>query len=132
MGEKTWADILDTCDLIYSKNNPLLPSIKRDDNGNVVSLNQLSLGNWMRHNLNNLIKEHPEALKSANLLINCHINDEMGSAIAAKGIHETLTKFEISHQYELYNDPKAFLSPHILGIGYHITPAIKFCLQFIN
>jgi predicted alpha/beta superfamily hydrolase len=132
MGAKTWADILDTCDLIFSKKNLLLPSIKRDENGKVISLNQDSLNNWMGYNINNLIKEFPDALKNVNLLVNCAINDEMGSAIATKEIHETLNEFGITHNYELYDDPKASLSPHVLGIAYHIIPSIKFCLQFIN
>lgn len=132
MGAKTWADILDTCDLIFSKDNPLLPSIKRGENGKIISLNEDALSNWMRYNINNLIKEHPDELKKINLLINCAQSDEMGSAIATKEIHETLKEFEIPHQFELYDDPKATLSPHILGIAYHIIPAIRFCLQFIS
>ncbi|MFX0047117.1 MAG: alpha/beta hydrolase [Candidatus Hermodarchaeota archaeon] len=132
MGAKTWADILDTCDLIFSKNNPLLPSIKRDESGKVISLNQVSLNNWMRYNITNLIREFPNSLKNVNLLVNCAVNDEMGSAIATKEIHETLNQYGVAHHYELYDDPKAFLSPHILGIAYHILPSIQFCLQFIN
>jgi S-formylglutathione hydrolase FrmB len=133
MGKKTWADILDTCDLIFSKDKPLLPSIKRDEKGEIISLNQDSVDNWMRYDINNLIKECPEALKQINLLLNCAQNDEMGSAIATQRIHETLIEFDIHHQYEFYdNDPKLSLSPHVLGIAYHIIPAIKFCLQYIT
>jgi enterochelin esterase-like enzyme len=132
MGQKTWGDILDTCDLIFSKENPLLPSIKRDESGKVIDMNSDSFDNWMSYDINNLIKKHPEALKQVHLMISCARNDEMGSAIATEQIHETLNEFKISHQYELYDDPKASLSPHILGIGYHITPAIRFCLEFIN
>ncbi|MFW9943309.1 MAG: alpha/beta hydrolase [Candidatus Thorarchaeota archaeon] len=131
-GVNSWEDILDTCDLIFSKNNPLLPSIKRDDDGKIISLNEEALNNWMKYNINNLIKECPEALKGINLLINCALNDEMGSSIATKQIHETLDELKIPHQYELYDDPKTSLSPHILGIAYHIIPAIKFCVEFFN
>ena len=132
MGKKTWADILDTCDLIFSKENLLLPSIRRDENGKIVKLSQDSLNNWINYNINNLIKKHPEALKKVHLMINCARNDEMGSAIATKQIHETLNEFKIPHQYELYDNPNINLSPHILGIAYHIVPAIKFCLDFIS
>lgn len=132
MGEKAWADILDTCDLIFSKNKPLLSSIKRDESGKIISLNQDSLNSWKKYDINNLIKERPEALKKVNLMLNAARNDEMGSAIGAQGIHETLTDFEIAHQFELYDDPKISLSPHVLGIGYHIMLAIKFCLRFIE
>jgi pimeloyl-ACP methyl ester carboxylesterase len=131
-GAKTWTDILDTCDLIFSKDNLLLPSIKRDEDGNIISLNEDALKNWMKYNINNLIKVNPDALKHIKLLINCAQGDEMGSAISTKGIHETLNKFEIPHQFELYDDPKISLSPHILGIAYHIVPAMRFCLQYIK
>ncbi|NHJ21745.1 MAG: hypothetical protein EAX91_12430 [Candidatus Lokiarchaeota archaeon] len=132
MGKKSWADILDTCDLVYSKDNPLLPTIKRDENGKVVSLNGDALDNWMKTRIINLIRERPNALKEIKLLINCAQNDEMGLAVGAEQLHETLNEFEIAHQFELYDDPKASLTPHILGIGYHIIPAMRFCLQFIK
>ena len=132
MGKKSWADILDTIDLVYSKDNPLLPTIKRDENGKIVSLNEDALDNWMKNRINNLVKEHPNALKEINLLINCAQNDEFGLTPGAEQIHETLNEFEIEHQFELYDDPRASLTPHMLGIGYHIIPAIRFCLQFIK
>jgi enterochelin esterase-like enzyme len=126
IGQKSWADILDTCDLIFSKDKPLLPSIKRDENGKIIDMDPESFNNWMRFNINYLIKEHPEALKRVHLMINSARNDEMGSAISTEQIHKTLQEFMIPHQYELYKDPKIGLSPHILGIAYHIIPAIKF------
>ncbi len=46
--------------------------------------------------------------------------------------HKKLLALEIDHDYELYSDPDAALSPHILGIGYHILPGIKFAMQFIK
>jgi len=49
-----------------------------------------------------------------------------------RGKKLTLNEFKIAHQFELYDDPKATLTPHILGIGYHIIPAMRFCLQFIK
>ncbi|MFW9821244.1 MAG: hypothetical protein ACFFE5_16700 [Candidatus Thorarchaeota archaeon] len=52
----------------------------------------------------------------------------MGLAPGVEQIHEVLNEFEIEHQFEFYNDPKASLTTHILGIGYHIIPAMRFCL----
>jgi enterochelin esterase-like enzyme len=132
MGQKTWGDILDTCDLIFSKENPLLSSIKRDESGKVIDMDPDSFNNWMSYDLNTLIKKRPEALKQVHLMINSARNDEMGSAVATKQIHETLNELKIPHRYNLYDDPKISLSPHILGIAYHMIPAIKFCLEFIN
>ena len=131
-GAKTWADVLDTCDLVFSNDNPLLPSIKRDENGEIISWNEEAYNNWMRYDINQLIKENPDSLKKIHLFLSCENRDEMGSAIAVKGIHETLNKFDIPHQYKLSDDPKAVLSPHVLGIAYNIIPAVQFCLQYIN
>ncbi|MFX1407707.1 MAG: alpha/beta hydrolase-fold protein, partial [Promethearchaeota archaeon] len=131
-GKRIWADILDTFDLVLSKDNPLLPSIQQDEKGKIISLNKEALNNWLKYDINQLIKEHPNALKEIHLLINSDHRDEMGSAIATEGIHKTLDELGIPHQFELYEDPKAYLSPHILGIAYHILPAIQFSLQFIN
>jgi len=55
MGAKSWADILDTCDLIFSQDNPLLPSIKRDENGKIISMNEDALNNWMKYNINDIM-----------------------------------------------------------------------------
>jgi len=42
MGEHDWRDILDTTDMIYSKDAPLLPSIKRDEAGKMVGAGQVA------------------------------------------------------------------------------------------
>ena len=116
---------------MLSKDNPLIPSIQQDDNGKIISLNEEALNNWLKHDINQLIKERPNALKEIHLMINCDHMDEMGSAISTEEIHKTLDELEIAHQFELYEASKASLSPHILGIAYHIIPAIHFCLQYI-
>ncbi len=132
LGEKMWEDILDTCDLIFSNDNRLIPSIKKDEKGKIIEMNQEALSNWLNHDINNLIKKRPDALKKVHLLMNCDERDEYGCAIAIKEIHETLEKYHIDCQYEIYREPRAELSPHILGIAYHIIPAIQFCLENLN
>ena len=131
-GKKVWNDILDTHDLIFSKDNRLLPSIKQDKNGGIIDVNEEALKRWMEHDIRKLIENNPNALKSMHLMLNVDRNDEMGSAIATRGIHETLEKLKIPHEYEMYDEPKAWLSPHILGIAYHGIPAFQFCVQYIN
>jgi len=132
IGDATWADILDTNDLVYSKDNPIIPSIKCDENGEIIEFNQKAFENWGKYDLNNVIKQNPESFKHVKLLLNCADNDEFGLTMAAEKIHETLTELGIDHEYDLYSDPKVALTPHMLGIGYHIIPGIKFCLNFIK
>jgi len=37
LGDAIWQDILDTIDLFWSKNRPLLPTIQRDSNDKATS-----------------------------------------------------------------------------------------------
>jgi pimeloyl-ACP methyl ester carboxylesterase len=130
LGDMSMEDILDSYDLIASKDNPLLPSIKRDESGNIIKYNTEALRNWQKYDLNNIIRENPKALKQVHLLLNCERTDEFGLADGTMKIHETLLEFGIDHQFELYSDPTVVLTPHILGIGYKILPGIRFCLEY--
>ncbi len=79
-----------------------------------------------------MINEKPEAFKQVHLLLNCAIDDEFGLSDGAKKIHEILLEHGIDHQFEIYSDPSVALTPHILGIGYHILPAIQFCIKHFS
>lgn len=131
MGRKvinsSWRDILDTLDLIFSDENRLIPSIERGEDGKIIDFNHDAYENWQQYDLNDIMKKHPEALKTIDLLINCEKNDEFLLAEGSKQLHETLNELNIEHSFEIYNDPKAELSPHILGIKYHVLPGMRFC-----
>jgi hypothetical protein len=129
LGKSSASDLLDTCDMIFSGNNPLLASIKRDKEGKIIDLNKESGSNWQKYDLNRMIRESPGALKTVHLLINCESTDEFGLSGETEKIHKTLIELGIRHQFEIYTDPRAALSPHMIGIAYHIVPAIKFCQQ---
>ena len=129
IGDSAWRDIIDTIDLIFSNDNRLLPSIKQDENGNVIEFNEEILSKWEKYDINYIIREKPDAFKQVHLLLNCAINDEFGLAEGVKKIHETLLEYGIEHQFDLYSDPEVVLTPHILGIGYRILPAIRFCIE---
>jgi hypothetical protein len=129
LGKSSASDLLETCDMIFSSNNPLLPSIKRDEEGKIIDMNEKSAINWQKLDLNRMIRENPSALKTVHLLINCECTDEFGFSGETEKILQTLKELEISHQFEIYSDPRAALSPHMLGIAYHIVPGIRFCQQ---
>ncbi|MFX0102319.1 MAG: alpha/beta hydrolase [Candidatus Hodarchaeota archaeon] len=132
MGKTTWTDILDSVDLVFSGENRLLDSIKRNENGEIVDVNMESFKNWEAKDLKFVIKKHPDALKKVHLQLNCDINDEFGLTKPAKKIHRTLKRLGIEHEFEIYSDPKTVLSPHIVGIGYHILPGIQFCCKYFS
>ena len=130
IGDVVWADILDTSDLILSKSTPLIPSIKRDTDGNIIGYNKEAEGNWKKFDINNLIREKPDALKKVHVLFNCESTDEFGLTGDSERLHETLSELNIQHEYEIYSEPKAVLSPHIMGIGSKTLSAIRYCLKY--
>jgi S-formylglutathione hydrolase FrmB len=132
IGDSAWRDIIDTIDLVFSNDNRLLPTIKQDEDGNVVEYNEEILSKWEKFDINYIIREKPDAFKKVHLLLNCAINDEFGLAEGVKKIHESLLEYGIEHEFDLYSDPEITLTPHILGIGYHILPAIRFCIQYFS
>ncbi|MFW9940544.1 MAG: alpha/beta hydrolase [Candidatus Thorarchaeota archaeon] len=131
IGEFAWKDIIDTCDLVFSNENRLIPTVKRSQEGEIIDYNKEARNNWRNYNLISVIEKKPDSLKQLNLQLNCEATDEFGLAEEAQLIHNKLTELGINHDYELYSDPKASLTPHMLGIGYHIIPGIEYCLNFI-
>ncbi len=132
MGAQSLHDIFDTLDLIVSKERPLLPSIKRDESENVLSMDEVAARNWKKHDIKNLIKEHPNAFKDVKLMMICHKKDEFGLAKETTDIHEVLLEKGIDHEFKIVVDARANIAPHMLGIGYQILPAINFCLNNIK
>ncbi|MBY8992093.1 MAG: hypothetical protein KGD58_15215 [Candidatus Lokiarchaeota archaeon] len=131
IADSAWKDIIDSYDLVFSNENRLIPTVKRNQEGKITDYNKEARDNWRNHNLISVIEKKPDALKQLNLQLNCEATDEFGLAEDAQLIHNKLIELEINHDYELYSDPKAALTPHILGIGYHIILGIKYCLKFI-
>ncbi|MFX1253677.1 MAG: alpha/beta fold hydrolase [Promethearchaeota archaeon] len=132
LGASGWNDILDTIDLIFSKEVPLLPSIKRDKSGKIVGWDETASNNWQKHDINFMLRERSDALKKVHLLLNCESTDEFGLTRGTQKIHETLAELKIDHHFEIYSDPGTSLSPHMFGIAYNIIPGIHFCLQYFT
>ncbi|UCC20824.1 MAG: hypothetical protein JSV62_05970 [Promethearchaeota archaeon] len=130
IGDMAWADILDTYDLILSRDCPLIPSIKRDNNGKIVDYSKEAENKWIKFDVNEIIRKNPDILKGLNILLNCEINDEFGLTDVTEQLHETLLELDIDHDYEIYSEPKAALSPHIFGIASKISTGIRFCLKY--
>jgi enterochelin esterase-like enzyme len=130
MGRKELGDILDTCDLVFSKDRPLLPTIKRDEHERVVHLDDRARENWVRSDLGYLLDRHPDAFDGVRLQFNCAQADEFGFAGPCRRFHAQLEGRGIEHSFEIYSEPKAErISPHILGVALHVLPALNFCLH---
>jgi enterochelin esterase-like enzyme len=130
MGRRELGDILDTCDLVFSKDRPLLPTIKRDEQERVVQMDERARENWARADLGYLLDRHPDAFDGVRLQLNCAQADEFGFAEPCRRFHSQLEERGIQHSFEIYSDPKAErISPHILGVAWHVLPALNFCLR---
>jgi enterochelin esterase-like enzyme len=133
MGRKELGDILDTCDLVFSKDRPLLATIERDREGRAVQMDGRARENWARSDLGYLLDRHPHALRDTRLLFNCDQADEFGFAEPCRRFHAQLEDRGIGHSFEIYSEPRAErISPHILGIAWHILPALRFCLPTVR
>jgi enterochelin esterase-like enzyme len=131
-GAANWADILDTVDLVYSGNRRLLPTVRKREGGNIMSCDEQAAANWEKHNLNVQIKSLSNPFNGMAVLINCHRDDEFGLAPEAERLHASLFAKGVEHLYELYSDTDAALTTHMLGIAYHVGPAIRFCLERLS
>ncbi len=131
-GDSIWGDIMDTLDLIWCKERTLLASIKRDDEGRVVSFSK-EAGEHIRqgcltHILEKLDTSDPQGSGLPFIYLSCAQDDEFGLAPGAEKLHQLLDKLGIMHNFDFYDDPKAKLSPHILGIAYQVIPSLQYCL----
>lgn len=130
LGREELGDILDTCDLVFSNNRPLLPTVKRAEKGRVVEMDDQARENWARSDLGYMLEHHPLAFRDIRLQFNCAQSDEFGFAQPCRRFHAQLEDRGIEHSFEIYSEPKAErISPHILGIVWHILPALSFCLR---
>ena len=131
-GDALLGDILDTFDMIWSKENPLLPSVQRDESGKAVSYDTSAAENWNQGSLATLIsqmhEQSPELMQTAKIYLSCEKNDEFHLAPFAEAIHQQLNQIGVNHHFDLSNNPKAQLSPHMFGCRYHILPAILYFL----
>ena len=130
MGRKELGDILDTCDLVFSNDRPLLAAIKRDGEGRAVQMDEQARENWARSDLGYLLDRRPDAFDGVRLQLNCARSDEFGFAGPCRRFHAQLEERGIEHSFQIYSEPKAErISLHILGIAWHILPALRFCLH---
>ncbi len=128
-GKAEMDDILNTIDLLFSKETPLLSSIMRDETGKRISANLEAVKNWEKYDLNTILKINPDAFKRVHLYLYCEQNDDFGLEPETRRIHETLLTAGCVHEFEIGRDPMTRLSPHVAGIAYHILPGIRFCLK---
>ena len=132
-GRQDVEDILDTSDLVFSRDRPLLPTLRRDASGRVVEMDEAARRAWETSDLCLLARASPAAFRGTRVLVNCEESDEFGFAGPCRRFHGTLESLGIAHELEIYRDPEAArYSAHTLGIARHILPGIRFCLEHMR
>ncbi|MCF2139549.1 MAG: hypothetical protein K9W44_05805 [Candidatus Lokiarchaeota archaeon] len=128
-GKMMFEDILETQDMIFSGNRPLLPSLKFDSKGNLISYDEQAWKNWQKYDLLRIFEENPENLRSMKIWLSCDSHDEYGLFSFAQNMHDLLKEKDIPHYFSLEHDPRTELSPHIFGIAFEFLNALQYCTQ---
>jgi len=132
-GDQDVEDILETCDLIYSGDRPLLPSLRRDTAGRIVGKDTAAWERWAAGDAGLLADHSRGALSGVRLLVSCHEQDEFGFAGPCRRFSAGLHRLGVAHTLSIYDDPQAArLSPHTMGIAWHILPALRWCLETLG
>ncbi len=130
MGFKEMEDILDTTDLIFCNENRLIPSIKRNSNGNIIEMDESAKKKWLEYDIIEMIKKSPNPFQDIKILVNCEKEDEFGFSTHIKKFHKVLSNMGIEHEVDIYFDRNSEkLSPHQVGIGFQLFPGILYCLK---
>ena len=131
-GRKDIGDILDTADLVFCNENRLIPSIKRNSDGNIVEMNESAKKKWLGYDVIEMVKSSPHPFRNIKLLVNCEKADEFGFSSQIKKFQKVLSKMGIEHEVDIYFDRGSEkLSPHQVGIGSQLFPGILYCLKNI-
>ena len=131
-GAQFYEDVLDTEDIVFSREKPLMPSVVRDGSGRAISWDKDAAAIWDNCDINRMATKYTGNLKQVALMMNCESSDEFGLAARTERIHTTFKQLGIKHEYEIYSDPAAAaLSAHLMGFLYHMLPAMRFCLSHV-
>ena len=132
MGSKEIEDILDTADLIFSDKNRLIPSIKRNSEGKIIEMDDSIKKKWLEYEIIEIIKNSSQPFRNMKILINCERKDDYGFSAQIKKLQKVLTNMGIEQEIDIdiyYNKNSEKLSPHDVGIGFHLFPGILYCLK---
>lgn len=133
LGQEDVDDILDTADLIFTHNNPLLPSIQRDAEGKIEQMDPEAKKNWEKYDLKQLLKTIDSPYEGISLHINVEESDEYGFADQVREFQQVLDEMRIPHDINIYSNSYAKkVTPHMIGIEISVLPSLKYVLDRIS
>lgn len=136
-GAQLHADILETCDMVFSPERRLVRSIVKDERGAVDTLDAVARDAWAAASVYALIdsgfhtvaETHQATAPFADvrLRITCEEDDEFGFAEPCRRLSTHLHGHGISHEFEIFSHPVAKrISPHSIGIAKKLLEGVRF------
>lgn len=126
-GKIMFNDILETMDLIFSGDRPLLPTLSFNSFGVLEDFDEVAWQNWEKYDLLRIYSKSTEPIRDKRLYLSCDAEDEFGLYPFAQDMHFLLDRARIEHFSSLEHDPRTELSPHIFGIAFEFISALKYC-----
>lgn len=130
IGHEELEDIYNTCDMVFSPDRPLIPTVRRDADGRVIGLDETARANWQRGDAGDLARAKPDGIRTVALRLTCEQSDEYGLADPDLRFHKVLDELNVDHEFELFTDRRAEkVSGHAQGIAIQVVPSFLFCLR---
>jgi pimeloyl-ACP methyl ester carboxylesterase len=129
-GAKDMVDILDTGDMVFSPDRPLIPTIVRDDTRRAVEMDQQARENWSTADAGNMVLTHDDAFSGVAVRVSCEERDEFEFPGPDRRFSGVLTARGIEHELHIFRDDAAArVSAHAIGIASQVEAGLAFCLD---
>ena len=129
-GREDLSDILETCDMVFSPDRPLMPTVRRDGSGRTVHMDDVAQANWSVADAGNMVIERDGAFADVSVRVSCEERDEFGFAGPDRRFANVLSARDIAHELHIFRDDVAArVSAHAVGIALQVESGLRFCLR---
>ncbi len=131
-GRNDLSDILETCDMVFSPDHPLMPTVRRDASGKSIQMDEVARGNWDVSDVGNMVLAGDGAFAGVSVRVSCEERDEFGFAGPDRRFSDVLSIRGIEHELHIFRDDAAArISAHAVGIALQVETGLRFCLDRI-
>ena len=131
-GKIMFNDILESMDMIFSGDRPLLPTLSFNSLGVLEDYDHVAWQNWEKYDLLRIYSQDIDKIRSKKIFLSCDPHDEYGLYPFAQDMHFLLERNKIVHSSFLEEDPRTELSPHIFGIAFKFISALQYCTSHFS
>jgi pimeloyl-ACP methyl ester carboxylesterase len=129
-GREDVADILDTCDLVFSPDRPLMPTVVRDATRRAVEMDEVARSNWTLADAGTMTRSLERAFNDVAVRVSCEERDEFHFSGPDRRVSDALAARGIAHETHIFRDERAArISAHAVGIAFQVEDGLRFCLD---